>query len=39
MAGPVLEVTSLVCGALNGWASIMIEATLTSLSVTWFPVR
>ena len=38
MSGPVLEVTSLVCGALNGWASIMIEATLTMLSVTWFPV-
>ena len=38
MSGPVLEVTSLLCGALNGWASIMIEATLTMLSVTWFPV-
>ena len=38
MSGPVLEVTSLLCGALNGWSSIMIEATLTMMSVTWFPV-
>ena len=39
MAGPVLRVTSLVCGALNGWSRIMIEATLTMLSATWFPAH
>ena len=38
LEGSVLKWTSLVCGALNGWSSIMIECTLTVLSVTWFPV-
>ena len=39
MEGTVLQWTSLVCGALNGWSSIMIECTLTVLSVKWFPVN
>ena len=39
MSGPVLQVTSLVCGALNGWSSIMIECTLTMLSSRWFPTQ
>ena len=29
----VLKWTSLLCGAMNGWSSIMIEATLTLLSL------
>merc|ERR1719239_2005305 len=33
----VLKWTSLLCGAMNGWSSIMIEATLTVLSLRWFP--
>ena len=37
MSGSVLKWTSFLCGALNGWSSIMIECTLTVLSVKWFP--
>ena len=37
--GEVLKWTSLLCGALNGWSSIMIECTLTVLSVKWFPAN
>ena len=37
MEGSIQQWTSLLCGALNGWASIMIECTLTVLSVKWFP--
>jgi FLVCR family MFS transporter len=37
LQGDVLRWTALLCGALNGWSSIMIEATLTLLSLTWFP--
>ena len=29
----VLKWTSLLCGAMNGWSSIMIEATITLLSL------
>ena len=32
----VLKWTSLLCGAMNGWSSIMIEATLTLLSLRFF---
>lgn len=39
LEGEVLQWTSLVCGALNGWSSIMIECTLTVLSVKWFPTN
>merc|ERR1712131_273843 len=39
MSGPILRVTSLVCSALDGWSSIMIECTLTMLSATWFPAH
>jgi len=37
MDGSIQQWTSLLCGAMNGWASIMIECTLTVLSVKWFP--
>jgi FLVCR family MFS transporter len=30
-------VTSLICAALNGWASIVIDGTLTALTAAWFP--
>ena len=33
----VLKITSFICNGLNGWASIMIEGTLTVLSARWFP--
>ena len=39
MEGAIQKWTSLACGALNGWSSIMIECTLTVLSVKWFSVR
>ena len=39
MSGEVLRVTSMLCGVLNGWSSIMIECTLTMLSVQWFPTH
>ena len=39
MSGHILKITSLLCGALNGWSSIMIECTLTVLSATWFPAN
>ena len=29
--------TSLICAALNGWASIVIDGTLTALTAAWFP--
>ena len=29
--------TSLVCAGLNGWASIVIDGTLTVVSAAWFP--
>ncbi len=31
------QVTSLICAALNGWASIVIDGTLTALTAAWFP--
>ena len=31
----VLKWTSLLCGAMNGWSSIMIEATITLLSLRY----
>ena len=39
MDSTILQWTSLICGALNGWSSIMIECTLTVLSVIWFPTQ
>ena len=39
VSGEVLRLTSLVCGVMNGWSSIMIECTLTMLSNQWFPLH
>jgi FLVCR family MFS transporter len=37
MDGSIQQWASLLCGAMNGWSSIMIECTLTVMSVKWFP--
>ena len=37
MDGTVLFWTSLVCAGINGWISILLDCTLTVLSVKWFP--